>query len=340
LNRSEGLLFGVLNIIGDVYKKPKKSGLTDWKGCLKVAFENEVPHFFAIKLLNEKEFDLEAAVYLQRLKEEWERWFYSFKRTVTFLDAALEKQGLPYLLIKTYRCYPWLTHDVDILVMDFKSALKKLKDYGLYVHFTEKNQAMCVRRDLIPIGLHGKISWSGVTCLEEKFLWDNFRRVRIEEIEINIPSVEGDIATYLAHIIFEQHRITLGELLYTYKFSSKVKWDLLWEQASNNCWLKSFKALIGILNGFHKELYDEPSPIWKYIPLTSKVNLILPYWYPLGELIRPFLEKRKPLSLIRIIPFYISERYRTRFPKTIEQLSLLLHSLSNYSPWRPREEIN
>jgi len=211
-----------------------------------------------------------------------------------------------YLVIKTVKNYPRIPDDIDVLVKDFNSNVKALKQRGLRMEYYYPNdrEAVFVGPGIMRVHLHGKMTWHNLDLLGDTFLWHNIREIEIGDVQgVPVPSPSAEILTCLAHINFEQLYITIGDLLSVYTLSKGANWDKLSSETSRHHWHKTFLRTLAYFQDFHNYLYGEPlikCPGLK-IPVTKAKagGLSVPIELNRRDMFQAFLEKRAFLPVLR-----------------------------------------
>ena len=278
----------ILTLTEDLYGKTvvAKSGeRINWNKFVMMAFDNKLSQYVLKKIIDEKTFEIEGNVHarLVALKENGDLELWRFGETLRDLDRILGKDS--YLLVKTYKGYPSVTHDLDVLVRDLKKARTLFEAKGWRITpIVENFKFGFVKKDFLVVELHERIGWGSISNLfDGKLHWSGNRSVTIEGVEARLPSVEADLLTLIAHMNFQVYAVLLGELLYIYYLSSLADWELINTQVKEHGWLRSFYNSVGILNGLHRTLYGTPSPIEEHLPMVTQTKLRFPYVFNLRE---------------------------------------------------------
>jgi len=139
--------------------------------------------------------------------------------------------------------------------------------------------------------------------MDDSFLWERSREMVVEGVKTHIPSVEVDILTFLADMGFRLYELLVGDMLHLYRVAPQADWDLMAEQAQKHGWLDQFNNEVAVLNSFHRQLYQEPSPMEKYSPAVAQVELDLPYITPLPQVTRALMRKGW-INLAKLVAYY------------------------------------
>lgn len=269
----------VLAFVGDIYRKPdgaEVAKITNLRKALLAAAKNRVLYRFITNAL-------EAGVVaytqeLTRLRAIGESEKVKFCRTLEFLNASLGQDS--YIMLKTYKTYPYVTWDIDVLVRDVEAAANMMAGKGFEICRGEPAKPSCHREGLLVIGLHSRASWHSGQLIDDELPWQNPRLVRYDGIEVFIPNYEADFLSFIAHTNFENYHLILGDLLYIYRLAGEVNWDTVQEQVTKYGWRDSFIKTIAIANGLHRALYHQPCPVEQVVPSVMEVKPRLPFLYP------------------------------------------------------------
>lgn len=270
----------IISVIDDLYPVPNTHDtkkITDLDKALMFASKNRFLYYFITRAL--KKGVLQETPQLDNLKKKGEEGIAKFHRTLDFLNSKFGRES--FLVLKTYKGYPYVTWDVDILIQDVKKVASNLASDGFRITGgKEAGKLSCHSENLLVLGLHERISWHSLKVMDDKLPWNNPRFVKFEGIQTVIPSLEADFLTFIAHTNFENYHLILGELLYIYKLATEVNWDIIQEQVVKHRWQESFQKTLSIANGLHRILYSKPSPMEMVVPSISKVQLRFPFMYP------------------------------------------------------------
>lgn len=308
-------VYTVLSFIGDIYNKPKQQNITEIKNLNRVllmAAKNRVLYHFVRQALKADAIkDEEQRQGLIDLLDKGKVEVAKFYETLRFLNSFLVEGS--FLVLKTYKAYPYVTWDVDILVQDMEAIASLMEGDGFEIRRSgEAGKASCHREEFLAIGLHGRISWHSLMIMDDGLQWQNPRLMKFgDDIEVFIPNYEADLLTFIGHTNFENYHLILGDLLYIYRLAEDTNWDIVQEQVAKYGWRKSFERTIAIINELHRALYDKPSPMEKIVPSVLEVKPKLPFMYPHHYIIAFHKEVgTKPLSLLWELFFYTYRLWR------------------------------
>lgn len=296
----------ILLLTEDIYKKPKIPfpDKPNWDNFIKLASRNKFLYHATTKLLEDKRLTLEPEVsqrILQLKKSEEER-YSKLRPTLDVVNAVLGDE--PYLLSKTWRVFTYVTHDTDLIVRDLGRVRELFEKSGYKAPSSMHPQSIWVReKGLLEIEPYLRPFAGPMIFMDDRFLWERSREVIMEGVKTRIPSVEVDILTFLADMGFRLYELLVGDMLHLYRVAPEANWELMAEQARKHQWLEQFHNEVAVLNSFHRQLYQEPSPIEKHFPAVAQVKLNLPYVTPLPQVTRALMRKGW-INLAKLVAYY------------------------------------
>jgi hypothetical protein len=320
-------------LTGDVYKRPEVlfPNRINWDKFRRLASLNKVLYYATTKIIENKPLSTKLKIpqNLIVLEKIMKNKRVKLGRTIKAANKVLDQE--PHLLLKTYRSYPFISHDIDLLVQDLERARKLFEKNGFATRLLwDRRSFYIVKEELLEIEVYDKISPGSLIFIDERLPWSVNRETLVEGVKTHLPSVEADIMTFLADANFRTYEIAFGDLLYLYKLSTEADWGLIAEQAKKHGWLIPFNNTVAILNSLHLKIYREPSPLEKYFTFKAKVDLDLPYIPPLSQVISALM-KKGVLNFIKL-PSYYSVRLKKRHEGLWRAYSeVLLGNLANLS---------
>jgi hypothetical protein len=288
----------LFHLTSDLYKKPHiekppahKINITT---LLDLAMKNNML-FYVAKMLQEKHIDQlsnDNAVLIKKIVERGKEEIERTNRAVSTVNSSLDN----YVSIKTYRGYPRIPNDIDILVEDFNEATRSLTKNGMDIKESSPRQAVLIKDGLTKIHLHKKISWCNTEFLDNELFWTKNKKVNFNGIKTSIPNENADFLVHLAHINFEPLHITLSELLYIYKLVDKVNFSDIFEQANKYGWGRTLKRTLELLDTMHHTLYSGNCPFsgveLKHRAKKDQNYFAMPKMLPRIHIINSFIEKK------------------------------------------------
>lgn len=193
--------------------------------------------------------------------------YLNYKRKVKNSLRKIKKllKGKKYMIIKTFSSFPHLTNDVDVLVRN-----------GKFPHLLKSKDSWLIQ-------IEHEISWMGADAVSNEFAWQNTRPFTFGGEKFLVPNKELDVLIRLAHLVFEEGKIRLGELLHVFQQASKIKWQILAKEAEKMGWPKSFKNMKELLEKLHDHLFKQT---------PRRKSLDFPYQIPFITLTQGVIEKR------------------------------------------------
>lgn len=174
--------------------------------------------------------------------------FDAFQQAMLDTSALLAARGIPHIYIKFRKLYRYYDSNVDVVVRreQWQAAIAALEaaGYSGNVMFKEPDKIMFSRSgSTVSIHLHPGVTWNGVPYFGEDELWSHA-----------FPSAEGawlemtgeyDYLINLAHNVFENYEISLGDMLYFRRFLQKNSLEVhkLEAVAAANGWRLGFRQL-------------------------------------------------------------------------------------------------
>jgi len=278
---------------GDIYKapdiEPKKHNI---RKVIEIAHDNRLLYYLIKsnpQIYENMDDDLKRVV--NELLNLHKQYFCRLNKSISGINKILGQNT--YLVIKTISNYPHITKDIDIVVRDVSGSLDSFLEEGYRHTFQEPPYKQTVMKNgLISMTLHQRVAWGKVVPMNVDFLWENPRKIKFNGLDVQLPSVEADLLTLMAHVPFELLYFRLGDLLYMFKLSKQADWKKIIYQAKTNNWFGTLKNVVSIMNGLHRSMYNEPSPIENMIPSYRNVKTVFPFRYPLTLILKAHIEKR------------------------------------------------
>jgi hypothetical protein len=298
----------ILHAMSKIYRSPciarPSLGQVDITSLLSLAIRNDVGYYITkvLSTIYANKLDKNTRLMVKNIARKGDNKFKNIQYVLQTLSYHLND----YLLIKTYRKYPRIGNDVDILVHDFDKAARELMDAKInLVEYTSNQQRAVFIQKGVKIHLHGNISWAkeNLTFLDDDLIWYKPRHVKVDRTQTKIPNLDADFLIYLAHLNYENLHITLSDLLYIYELATRVNWDIVLKQASKHHWEKTLGRSVWLLDTIHHTIYPSPCPFMKwnlrhrgYGDLGS---VSLPKPFPRTCIILAFIEKKSITWVLR-----------------------------------------
>lgn len=286
----------LLRLLSPLYKVPKIDRVDinkiDVERLLELAKVNNLL-FYTCKLLKdryEESISPKIMVTIKEVLKNGEGEFKKMKSGIKVLDRALGD----HLLIKTYRGYPRIANDLDVLVDNYKLACASLSQAKLAAYDGDDRLQEIVykSKSTVKLHIHGKIGWLNRDYFDEDLVWERPRRVTISDRKVLIPNYTLDFLIHMAHINFEPLHFTLSDLLYIFRISGKVNWEVVYQQSGKYRWQWALVQTLCIMDQFHRKIYATPAN-FNGIKMIERrrVSYQLPYTLPRYQIVRAFLQK-------------------------------------------------
>ncbi|MCM8770299.1 MAG: nucleotidyltransferase family protein [Candidatus Omnitrophica bacterium] len=293
-----------------LYKKTRLKRIIPSQIDLQVFFaismKNNMLYYHCEKLLRvyRQYLNENSIIEIDNIINKLERQIGKIKTTIIFLKNCLKD----FLLIKTYRGYPRIPNDIDILATDFRNALNVFKKEGFEakdVSFRYES-AQLFRENYYKVHLHGKIHWANSEFFDRDFIMAQPRDIEFLGIKAKVPSFDADFLMHVAHINFESLHITLSDLFYLYSISKEINWEKQLFQVKKYNWKRAFINTLKIMDGLYHRLYSDVCPFtyfdFGHKALKSDFDLIMPKTLPRLYLLNNLFEKRLFLYALLKLP--------------------------------------
>ncbi|MFC1941890.1 hypothetical protein ACFLWU_01570 [Chloroflexota bacterium] len=305
----------MLILTESMYRKPllEMPESVDWEAFIKLARRNKFLYHATNLLLESQEAELSDEIQ-NRFKaiQQTEAGIHArMQRTLEVVNSVMGTE--PYLLSKTWRVFPYVTHDVDLIVHDLDRPRQLFEAAGYAAPSSAHPYSIWVReKGLLEIEPYLRPFAGPMAFMDDDFMWERSRKVVFEGVETVIPSAEVDILTHFADMGFRLYELLLGDMLHLFRMAPEADWDIIMRQAEKHSWLGQLKKNVAVMNGFHRQLYGEPGPMEKFIPHIGTANVTLPYVTPVFQVIRA-LKGKGWINLAKLVA-YLSVKLK-RFPR-------------------------
>jgi hypothetical protein len=321
----------LFDLMSDIYMKPVGSPSIDnisLPKVLELASKNGVLYYTVDKLLEKYggKFDKHTYTWLFRIKNEEKIGLERLGKTAELINSCLNE----YLIFKTHKGYPHVTHDVDVIVKDLPKSVETLVRVGkasLIEWHSIDDTAVLKRKDCLRIHLYEKVSWCMQKFFDDELAWKDAREVVLAgtKIKVMIPSVECEFLSQIAHANFEPLCIPLSDLMYLFTLIPEINWDIVIEQAKKYSWYGTLCRTLSIINYVHEDVYSKPCIPWEELRLVRKMKSIkLPLQFTLNHIIASLAEKGALvefiLSLISSLRIFLSREVILRLKSRLEAL--------------------
>jgi hypothetical protein len=211
--------------------------------------------------------------------QEWER-YHRFQIALEETSDLFHKKAIPHIYIKFRKHYHYYDSNVDLLVEreQWRQAIALLEEdgYSGHVMFKEPDKIMFSKSErTVSVHLHPGVTWNGVRYFDAQDLWENSRPST--EYPAQEMNESYDFLINLAHNIFENYEISLGDILYFQRHLQSFPLDFgqMEEVAARNGWRYGYQQSLAQVIQIIKA-WDEAKESGK-IPAT-----LLDFPYPIG----------------------------------------------------------
>lgn len=292
------LLFHITN---ELYRKPSAQeppfssiNITE---LLRLASENNLLYYTAKAMLTTHvdRLDNKTMLLLRRITDLGDRKLERLEFTMRTLNDVLGD----YVLFKTYRGYPRIPTDVDILVHNYGEALKRLANVGMTFldRFDTISQAMLLdMANMVKVHVQGKVGWHGSSFIDDQMIWKRAKYANFVGVNVKVPDADTDLLIHLAHINFETLHLTLSDLLHFYRLCRCADLSTELSQAKKYSWQKALRRTLAMLDDIHEYIYLAPCIPADIISIKKRrlplEGLTFPFCLPRTHIIATFMEKR------------------------------------------------
>jgi hypothetical protein len=243
--------------------------------------KNKVLYF--VGLINDKLQDT------KEWKELARRRMLQRNSLVEFAEIA-EKLSMRYVIVKTFKLFPYVPDDVDILVLDrneLNDAITELTKRGFRVRSRGTPEVTLNRvasKTFADLDIHFKMAAGEYVYYPSELIWRNRKKMVISGVELNVASWEDECIITIAHAVIKEFEILASDLLQAMLCEKKsyIKPEYL-EQTSHTKTYEVFtRAQHRIIHGDAELPYE--IPLWE---------VALAYIYNVNRRMRN--EKLKPV---------------------------------------------
>ncbi len=284
---------------------------------LRRASDNRVLYAFCKNLLNLKEIqNTSVEEKLIRIIQTGDVWLDKSRKTLSFIQKTLERENIPYLVVKTHKEVTFVTYDIDVFIDidNYQKAKELFRREGLQIYSHDGSlggrlkdrQVNCVREDLIMIDLHHDFTWQKIKYLDTGLIWQKADICADKELNYPVPSLEMEFILNLVHMLYERYYLTLLDFLTIISFiRKKLDWNIIFEQAEKYAWIDILKRSLGIILSIQKELQpQEELPLLPNIENSElKGYLEFPYFFSTFFVMRLYEERLTKKGHIDLIAF-------------------------------------
>lgn len=174
------------------------SGIRNEK-LYKYLIDNNVAYFYAKKLSAKK-----RAVE-KRVIREGVNYSRKFFKTLKLLDEVYRKNGIDYLVFKTFKYFPEVyAGDLDIVVKekDFDRILEIFKKRGFSVKYDGELKVELQKDGYSKVEARVNVEYHGITLFESKEVWKYKERAEFRGLDIFKTTREFDLVCLLLNVLY------------------------------------------------------------------------------------------------------------------------------------------
>jgi len=157
--------------------------------------------------------------------QETKEWQELAKRRDLHLQAlrefaeVAEKIDVRYVVVKTFKLFPYVPDDIDILVLDIdkrNDLIEELVAKGYWIRsigtpeitLRKVKYSTCVDLDI-----HHKIAAGEYVYYYNDDLWRNRRILEIDGVKLSVTSLEDECLLTIAHAVMKEFEVLASDLL-------------------------------------------------------------------------------------------------------------------------------
>ena len=137
---------------------------------------------------------------------------------IEFVDIA-ENLGIRYVVFKTFKLFPYVPDDVDILVLDndvINDVVLKLAKRGFKIRSKgtpEVTISKVAYKTFVNLDIHFKIAAGEYTYYPSNIVWQNKRRIVINGVKLNVVAWEDECIITMAHAVMKEFEVLASDIL-------------------------------------------------------------------------------------------------------------------------------
>ena len=183
---------------------------------------------------------------------------------------AWETEGIEAMFIKAVGLtpsFPYTSDNLDVYIRPEmgRAGRESLRRLGFVElrNLEEPNKYLFKRfrggEEVCAIHMHLRLEWS-VSFLPEETVWQR-RRIAPDDERLRIPSPEDALLITLAHALYENKCIKLGDLVRAAHCLTQyaLDWEYIWEVARSKGWLSGLSFCLLMLDKLDRSLYQTPA---------------------------------------------------------------------------------
>ena len=294
-----------------VAQLPKPSTV-DWRRFERLVHNNKLSLLAYTRVLADPSLDIPPVqrTHFEALKEREVSGWEKFGQSIAQVNQLLEQT--PYALVKTYRPFPYYTHDLDILVQDTAVIGEMVTRAGIPWFAIPRGSVQVEEPQWLHLEFYGRVMAGSIQVIDDDITLKGRRAITLGGQPTFVASPEVETVTLISDAVFRLYELKLGDMIYIYNLAQHVDWRLLETQARKYGWSHQFNDLVGVLNAYHRAMYGEPSPIEDRIGVVGAAPQTAPYTSGWLKTTRA-LASRSPRHLMKL-PAYVSVRLKQNHP--------------------------
>jgi len=256
--------------------------------------------------------------------EEYKGEYQAFWNKASELTGILKKNDLEMIVIKSKRDYRFYDGDLNILVKNsqIENILNILESEGYTNHtpfpdlgkFLFEPYKIWLEPDDngFPLHLHRMISWHGIEYIPFEEVKKNADNKMIEGHNLKIPSYKYETLIMIAHSLFENYHLTLGEFYHLESAFTKLDVKEIFELSKKFGLTEAFNYVYEKVYRIHNTLFENDfvtnfsiNSRWEKI-----ADLEFPYKFEIKELSKIWNKRAKYHLKDYDLKSYIREKWR------------------------------
>ena len=223
----------------------------------------------------------------------------------------------PYAIVKTYRNFPYFTHDVDVLVNNTTAVGEEFTKAGISWDDVPKKSVQVEDSRWLDLEFYERVLPGSIRVIDDDLALRNRNLSKLGGVDTFIAAPEIETLTLIADAVFRLYELKLGDMIYIYSLAELTDWDLLQFQADKYNWADLMEHYVKVLSGYHWMIYGSESPI--RFQTAKRVHLGSNPPYVSGWAMTVNALRRNGLRHLVKLPAYLSVR--------LKQNHLKLHAL-------------
>jgi hypothetical protein len=228
-----------------------------------------------------------------RNNEEWKelsrRRKLQLEALAEFSDVA-ERLGVRYVIVKTFKLFPYVPDDIDILILDsdmIDDIVSELIKKGFKVRSKgtpEITLTKVASKTFADLDMHSKMAAGEYVYYPSEILWQNARKAVINHARLNVASWDDECTITIAHAIMKEFEVPASDILQF--MLCKKKGYIKFEHLKKTGHAKTYEVFLKIY-----KIVIQGNKVLPYrVPL---IGVALAYIYNVSH--RVHTEKLKPI---------------------------------------------